>query len=85
MDGLYLRQRRERSLSTVNMKAKNPATFRLRDSSNRSLAVSYSRIANATLPSPQLRFTSEFEMDSGGSTALLPPGKKLVKVISFKL
>ena len=30
----------------------------------------------ATLPSPQLRFTSEFEMESGGSTALLPPGKR---------
>ena len=40
--------------------------------------MSYSRIANATLPSPQLRFTSEFEMESGGSTALLPPGKRLV-------
>ena len=31
---------------------------------------------NSTLPSPQLRFTSEFEMESGGSTALLPPGKR---------
>ncbi len=40
-----------------------------------SLAVYYSRMANATLPSSQLRFTSEFGMDSGGSTALLPPGK----------
>ncbi len=40
-----------------------------------SLAVYYSRMAYATLPSSQLRFTSEFGMDSGGSTALLPPGK----------
>ena len=40
-----------------------------------SLAVYYSRMASATLPSSQLRFTSEFGMDSGGSTALLPPGK----------
>src|SRR3989339_314586 len=37
-----------------------------------SLAVYYSRMASATLPSSQLRFTSEFGMDSGGSTALLP-------------
>lgn len=40
-----------------------------------SLAVHYSRMATATLPSSQLRFTSEFGMGSGGSTALLPPGK----------
>ena len=40
-----------------------------------SLAVNYSRMASATLPSSQLRFTSEFGMESGGSTALLPPGK----------
>ena len=39
----------------------------------------YSRMANATLPSSQLRFTSEFGMGSGGSTALLPPGNKLVQ------
>ena len=30
---------------------------------------------NSTLPSPQLRFTSEFEMESGGATALLPSDK----------
>ena len=41
------------------------------------LAVSYSRMANATLPSALPRFTSEFGMGSGGSTALWPPGKKL--------
>ena len=39
------------------------------------LAVTYSRMAGATLPSAQLRFTSEFGMESGGSTTLLPPGK----------
>ena len=32
-------------------------------------------MANATLPSALQRFTSEFGMGSGGSTALLPPGK----------
>ena len=42
---------------------------------NRCLTVSYSRMANATLPSALPRFTSEFGMGSGGSTALWPPGK----------
>ena len=58
-------------------KAKSPALARRAYYLMRSLAVNYSRIANATLPSSQLRFTSEFGMGSGGSTALLPPGKKL--------
>ena len=31
----------------------------------------------ATLPSARLRFTSEFGMGSGGTTALWPPGKGL--------
>ena len=44
---------------------------------NRCLTVSYSRMANATLPSALPRFTSEFGMGSGGSTALSPPGKLL--------
>ena len=39
--------------------------------------MSYSRMANATLPSALPRFTSEFGMGSGGSTALWPPGKLL--------
>ena len=47
-----------------------------------SLAVYYSRMATATLPSSQLRFTSEFGMDSGGSTALLPPGKNCLSVFN---
>jgi hypothetical protein len=34
------------------------------------LAVTYSCMGNATLPSAQLRFTSEFGMGSGGTTAL---------------
>ena len=47
-----------------------------------SLAVNYSRMASATLPSSRLRFTSEFGMDSGGSTALLPPGKNCFYVFN---
>ena len=50
----------------------------------RSLAVSYSRIGNPTLPSPQLRFTSEFEMDSGGPTALLPPDKSVIAYLTME-
>ena len=41
--------------------------------------MSYSRMANATLPSALPRFTSEFGMGSGGSTALWPPGKFLIQ------
>ncbi len=40
-----------------------------------SLAVTYSRMANATLPSARVRFTSEFGMGSGGTTPLWPPRK----------
>ena len=47
-----------------------------------SLAVNYSRMASATLPSSRLRFTSEFGMESGGSTALLPPGKNCFYVFN---
>ena len=32
----------------------------------------YSHMGTPTLPSPLLRFTSEFEMDSGGTVTLLP-------------
>src|SRR5690606_21917856 len=39
------------------------------------LAMTYSCMAWATLPVAQLRFTSEFGMGSGGSTALWSPGK----------
>ena len=37
----------------------------------RSLAMSYSHMGTPTLPSAQLRFTSEFGKGSGGTTALL--------------
>ena len=36
-------------------------------------------MANATLPSALQRFTSVFGMGTGGSTALLPPGKILIQ------
>ena len=38
--------------------------------------MSYSHMGTPTLPSAQLRFTSEFGMDSGGTTALLSLNKK---------
>ncbi len=38
---------------------------------NRRLAMSYSHMGTPTLPSALLRFTSEFGMGSGGTTALL--------------
>ncbi len=37
---------------------------------NKNLAMSYSHMGTPTLPSAQLRFTSEFKMGSGGTTAL---------------
>ena len=37
--------------------------------------MTYSGMATATLPSAQSIFTSEFEMGSGGSCSLWPPGK----------
>lgn len=37
--------------------------------------MTYSRVANTTLPSALNVFTSEFEMGSGGSRSLWPPGK----------
>ena len=36
--------------------------------------MTYSHIANATLPSARLRFTSVFGMDTGGTKALWSPG-----------
>ena len=67
---------RSGSKPTGAIKAKSPL-FRVGFAFIGSLAVCYSRMASATLPSSQLRFTSEFGMESGGSTALLPPGKNL--------
>ena len=37
--------------------------------------MTYSHMANATLPSAMCRFTSEFGMGSGGSNTLLSSGK----------
>ncbi len=37
--------------------------------------MTYSHTANAALPSAMHRFTAEFGMGSGGTNALLPPGK----------
>jgi hypothetical protein len=39
------------------------------------LAVTYSHTGSPALPSAMLRFTAEFGMGSGGTKALLPPGK----------
>ena len=55
--------------------AKSP-TLSNRASLNRSLAMSYSHMGTPTLPSAQLRFTSEFGKGSGGTTALLSLNKK---------
>ena len=49
----------------------------------RSLAMSYSHMGTPTLPSAQLRFTSEFGMGSGGTTALLSLNKKGTILESF--
>ena len=46
---------------------------------NKSLAMSYSHMGTPTLPSALLRFTSEFGMGSGGTNALMPPGKLVIK------
>ena len=37
--------------------------------------MTYSHMANATLPSAMYRFTSEFGMGSGGSSTLMSSGK----------
>ena len=64
---------RESSLAGVKKKAppKRVRLFIWR------LAVTYSRTGTPALPSAMHRFTAEFEMGSGGSNALLPPGKLL--------
>ena len=48
------------------------------------LAMSYSHMGTPTLPSALLRFTSEFEMESGGATALLSLDKNFNCLIYFK-
>ena len=42
---------------------------------NNELAMSYSHMANATLPSAQIGFTSEFGKGSGGSQVLWSPAQ----------
>ena len=44
----------------------------------KSLAMSYFHMGNPTLSSALSGFTSEFEMDSGGSKLLWSPGKTLL-------
>ena len=69
--------------STALLKTKNakkPVTFvtgfSCAEAQIRSLAMSYSHMGTPTLPSAQLRFTSEFGMGSGGATALWSLNKK---------
>ena len=55
-----------------------------------SLVMTYSHIANATLPSALLRFTSVFGMVTGGSKALSSPDNPVLKIyltysLSFQL
>ncbi len=47
------------------------------------LAVTYSHMGTPTLPSAQLRFTSEFGKGSGGSTALLPPSNNWYLTMTY--
>ena len=69
-------------IASITVNKKSPSLSTGAFSFIGSLAVYYSRMATATLPSSQLRFTSEFGMDSGGSTALLPPGKNCLSVFN---
>ena len=50
----------------------------------RNLAMSYSHMGTPTLPSALLRFTSEFGMESGGTTALLSLDKKVTISKAFR-
>ena len=54
----------------LNRKKQNPRHFRGGGFVVRTLAVTYSRMAAATLSSARSVFTSEFEMGSGGSRSL---------------
>ena len=55
---------------------KTPLSYQ-RGIRDKTLAMTYSRMVWTTLPSARLRFTSEFGMGSGGSTALISPGRRL--------
>ena len=67
---------REQVTATKKLKQKKPPLLSQRGPFLfKCLAVTYSRIGTPTLPSAMHRFTAEFGMGSGGSNALLPPGK----------
>ena len=46
------------------------------------LTMSYSHMGTPTLPSALSRFTTEFEMDSGGTNSLLSSGKPLFRFVA---
>mgnify|MGYP000036743172 CR=1 FL=1 len=48
---------------------------------NKNLAMSYSHMGTPTLPSALLRFTTEFGMESGGTTALLSLDKTFINYL----
>ena len=62
---------------TGNCQKKSPTALRVRLLLIWRLAVTYSRTRTPALPSAMHRFTAEFDMGSGGSNALLPPGKRI--------
>ena len=57
-----------------------PSALRFTSKQIRSLAMSYSHMGTPTLPSALLHFTSEFGMDSGGTTVLLSLDKNFLLV-----
>ena len=72
----------ERVVTYLVMRRKFKAKKAIREDSlslNGSLAMTYSHMGTPTLPSAQLRFTSEFGMGSGGATALLSLDKNLLQ------
>ena len=70
-----------RGISRAN---KKPLRRRAAGVSIKSLAVPYFRIGSPTLSSALSVFTSEFEMGSGGSRSLWPPGKLLKPPVVFQ-
>lgn len=71
------------SARAVSEKRKPPPLSR-RGLRFRTLAVTYSRMAAATLSSARSVFTSEFEMGSGGSRSLLPPGNSVQRAADLR-
>jgi hypothetical protein len=63
-------------------KTKNPDAFASGFVVFKTLAVSYSHMAAATLSSALSRFTSVFGMGTGGSNSLWPPGKLAEKLLN---